>query len=91
MNGEKPVSKSDAKSPTQVTAAHETRSDRFRRLATKRTTNVLQALRVLGNCAHRGQYDYTEEEVKKIFAAIEKQLSETKAKFREPSKFEFKL
>ena len=71
--------------------AAETKSERFKRLATKRTTNALNALRVLGNCANRGQYEYSDDDVKKIFAALDKQLADIKAKFREPSKFEFRL
>lgn len=71
--------------------AEETRAERFKRLATKRTTNVLTALRVLGNCANRGQYEYTDADVRKIFDAIETQVKTIKAKFREPGRFEFRL
>jgi len=42
----------------------ETKRQRFQRLAEKRTNDVLERLRILGNCANRGQYEYTPEEVR---------------------------
>lgn len=63
---------------------------RFRRLAQIRTDAVLQKIRILGNCANRSAYDYTDEEVNKMFAAIEEQLRVVKAKFKKPRrKFTF--
>ena len=69
----------------------ESKADRFKRLATKRTQNVLNALRVLGNCASRGQYDYTEEDVRKILGAIDRQVADIRAKFKGNDKLEFRL
>ncbi|MBI1812394.1 hypothetical protein HYR82_01260 [Candidatus Peregrinibacteria bacterium] len=54
---------------------------RFRRLAGKRTNAVLENIRILSNCANQGRYDYTKEEVDKIFSAISSSLQNTKAKF----------
>lgn len=66
--------------------------ERFKKLAVYRTNEVLKRLKVLGNCANRSAYDYTEEEVNKIFSEIEKKLKEIKAKFYFPNKNkEFKL
>ena len=65
--------------------------DRFKRLATARTNIVLKRLKVLGNCANRSAYTYTEEEVTKIFSEIERRVRETKAKFHFPKNKEFKL
>ncbi|MEO0067943.1 MAG: hypothetical protein ABIK23_02270 [candidate division WOR-3 bacterium] len=69
----------------------ETKAERFKRVATRRTLKVLEALRILGNCSNRSEYEYTEEDIKKIFNAIEKQLSEVKARFRTPGNINFKL
>jgi len=69
----------------------ETKAERFKRLATKRTQNVLYALRVLGNCANRSAYEYTNEDVKKIFTAIEKQIDEVRTKFKDTGNLEFRL
>ncbi len=65
--------------------------ERFRRLGTQRTNTVLQRLKVLGNCSNRSAYDYTEEEINKIFSEIERRVRETKAKFHFPKNKEFKL
>lgn len=69
------------------------RKDNFKRLAVSRTNEVLRRLKILGNCANRSHYDYTEGEVGKIFSEIEKRIRETKAKFTFPERTnkEFKL
>ena len=59
----------------------ETRKDRFNRLASKRTNDLINKIRILGNCSNKRSYEYTEEDVNKIFRAIEKELKLTKAKF----------
>lgn len=65
--------------------------ERFKRLGAQRTNSVLQRLKVLGNCSNRSAYDYTEEEINKIFFEIERRVRETKAKFHFPKNKEFKL
>jgi len=65
--------------------------DRFKKLAEYRTNKVLKRLKVLGNCANRSAYEYTEKEVNKIFSEIEKSVREIKAKFHFPKKSRFKL
>lgn len=69
----------------------ETRQEKFKRLASKRTTNVLGQLRLLGNLSSKANYDYTEEDIKKIFRVIDEQLRVVKTKFKGHSKKEFKL
>ena len=69
----------------------ESTNDRFRRLATKRTNTILEKLRVLGNCANRGIYDYNEKDVQRIFSVLEKELKDTKAKFQPKRNRKFSL
>lgn len=64
---------------------------RFKRLATARTNAVIKKLEILGNCANRYSYEYTEEDLKKIFSAIETTLAEVKKRFHVPKSNEFKL
>ena len=66
-------------------------AERFKRLATLRTNIVLDRLRVLGNCSNRQVYEYTKEDIEKIFSAIERALKETKSKFHFPKSKNFKL
>lgn len=65
--------------------------ERFKRLATYRTNEALKRIKVLGNCSNRSAYTYTEEEINKIFAEIERKLKESKSKFHFPKNKEFKL
>jgi len=69
----------------------ETKNERFKRIATKRTNEILEKIRILGNCSNKSSYEYTEEEINKIFSEIEKQLKFTKAKFLAGKRERFKL
>jgi len=59
----------------------ENKRDRFVRIVETRTNKILDMLRLLGNCSNRANYDYTDEDVKKIFAAIEKEVKNAKNSF----------
>lgn len=59
----------------------ETRVQRFKRIATKRTNDIIRKIHILGNCSNRSVYDYTEEDVNKIFAAIGKELKNANSRF----------
>jgi len=69
----------------------ETSRERFARLATARTNQVLRDLRVLGNCANRQSYVYTKRDVDTIFAAIDRRVKETKSKFQVEDADAFRL
>jgi len=60
---------------------NETKRQRFVRLAEARTNKILEMMRLLGNCSSKANYDYTEEDIKKIFTALEKELKNTKNRF----------
>ncbi|MEW6407696.1 MAG: hypothetical protein AB1465_03325 [Patescibacteria group bacterium] len=65
--------------------------ENFKRLAVYRTNEILKRLKILGNCANRSAYEYSEEEVNKIFSEIEKRVKEIKTKFHFTKNKEFKL
>lgn len=69
----------------------ESRHERFKRLASKRTNEILEKIRILGNCSNKSSYEYTDEEINKIFSEIDKQLKLTKAKFLAGKRERFKL
>ena len=71
--------------------SEETRKERFRRVATRRTNNILRQIQVLGNCSNKSSYSYTEEDIKKIFSAIEGELRSVKAMFGNRKKRNFSL
>lgn len=61
--------------------ATETKRERFVRIAEARTNKIINMLRLLGNCASPGNYEYTDEDIRKIFAALEKETKNAKNKF----------
>ena len=65
---------------------NEDRAQRFKRIAIYRTNEVLNKIRLIGNLSNKANYDYTEDEVNKIFSAVETQLKIAKAKFSSPKK-----
>lgn len=69
----------------------QSRNERFKRLAVARTNAILDKLRLLGNLSNKANYDYSQEDVYKIFGAIDSQLRIIKAKFSGSTKREFKL
>jgi len=69
----------------------ESRHERFKRIAAKRTNEILEKIRILGNCSNKSSYEYTGEEINKIFSEIDKQLKLTKAKFLIGRRERFKL
>jgi hypothetical protein len=60
----------------------ETPHERFLRLANPRVNHILDHLRILGNLSNRANYDYTDEQVSRIFEAIDAAVLQTKALFR---------
>ena len=59
----------------------ETKREKFVRLAEARTNKIIDMLQLLGNCSNTSVYDYTQQDVEKIFVAIENELKEAKKKF----------
>lgn len=60
----------------------ETKKDKFRRLAELRTSNIIETLASLAKLANKKNYDYSDQEVKQIFYAIEEELKLTKQAFK---------
>lgn len=60
----------------------EEKIERFKRLAYKRKDEILEKLRIFGNCGNKSTYEYTDEEIEKIFNEILEQVYKTKLKFK---------
>lgn len=67
-------------------ASEKEKEERFKRVAEGRTNKIIDQIRLLGNCANRSNYEYSNEDVRKIFNAIESELKETKAKYQAKAK-----
>lgn len=63
----------------------ESKKDKFVRIAEARTNKIIDMVRLLGNCSNKASYEYTKDDVKKIFTAIENELKLAKAKFESTS------
>ena len=72
-------------------SSDETPEQRFKRIAALRTNAVLDKLRILGNLSNRQMYSYSDEDINKIFLAINKQIKEVRSKFNSQKQEEFKL
>lgn len=59
----------------------ETKRDRFIRIAESRTNKILDMIRLLSNCSETASYEYNEDDIKKIFSSIEKELKVAKSRF----------
>ena len=67
---------------------------KFRKIAAARTNRVINDLRILGNCANRHNYTYTQEEAAQILRAIDEAVRDLKNAFSlkdgAPKSFSFK-
>ena len=54
---------------------------RFEEIASKRVQYIIDKLELLGNCSNRNNYDFNEEDIKKMFSVIKEQLKKTEVKF----------
>ena len=57
------------------------KEERFKKIASRRVQEILDKMRLLGNCANRGNYYYTDEQVRKIFTAIDDEWKKVKSEF----------
>ena len=68
--------------------------EKFIRLAEARTAKAMQSIRVIGNLANRSNYEFTEDDVKKISKALHAEVDSMAARFRNTdskSRPEFRL
>lgn len=64
---------------------------KFRELAEKRVNNAIKQIQLIGNLSNKYNYEYTEEEVKKIINALKAEIRNLEIKFELSSNKRFKL
>ena len=69
----------------------ESKRDKFIRLAETRTNKALEMIRLIGNLANKGVYDYSDKDVEKIFKALETELEIAKKQYNVSGGDKFKL
>jgi len=84
---QKKVNKMPTKQPTKPKVVKpkpkESKTDIFTRLAKPRVVKILKSLRILGNCSNRSRYEYTQEQIAKIFEKIYDAVNKAELKFTE--------
>jgi len=61
-------------------AESETKHDKFKRIATRRVRDIIKKIENIGKLS-APVYEYSEEEIEKIFASIQETLDNAKNKF----------
>lgn len=61
--------------------AREKDREKFVRLASARVTKALKDIQLIGNLANRSNYDYTDEDISKIFKALTDEINVCRKRF----------
>lgn len=69
----------------------ESKEERFERIVQKRVQNVLDGLQRLSQCSNKRIYQWNDQQLKKIWAAVDHDLMNCKESFKNAEKKEFKL
>lgn len=69
----------------------ETKQERFKRLAKLRGERVLKDIQLLGNLSNRNNYEYTDQDIKKLFSVLDDELRSSKARFTTKRKREIRF
>jgi hypothetical protein len=72
-----------AETKNQTAAPKETKAQAFVRLANPRVSKALSAIEIIGNLASPN-YEYTEDQAKKIVDALTSEVATLAAKFAKP-------
>jgi hypothetical protein len=59
----------------------EVKAAKFKEIAQRRTRQAVRIITGLGNLSNKGNYEFTPEQLDKIFKALHEALNETQAKF----------
>jgi len=57
------------------------KTGRFKKVASRRTDEVLRALQSLSKCSNKRSYEYTQSQINRIFKAIKAELKTCQAAF----------
>jgi hypothetical protein len=64
-----------------MTEAKMTKREKFVDLAEKRVSKALKDIELIGNLSNRAVYEYSDKDVKQIFVALNRVITEARAKF----------
>ena len=58
------------------------KAEKFKYLAERRVSNALRTIKQIGNLSRRTTYDYTPEQISKMFDTMHAELENAEAKFQ---------
>ena len=58
--------------------------EKFKKLAEARVNRAIKDLRLIGNLSNTSAYAYEDDDIRKIFRALQKELEEAKGRFGGP-------
>jgi hypothetical protein len=70
---------------TESTSVRDKRK-KFEDIAVRRVNRVIKEIRLIGNLSNRSSYEYSDEDVRKIVKALQRELDAVKARFEGPGK-----
>ena len=59
----------------------ETKNERFRRIVVARVNKIIKLIQLIGNCANTANYEYSTQEVEKVFSALRSELDKAEKRF----------
>jgi hypothetical protein len=77
--------------PRRPVPPMETKAQKFQRLANLRTNIILDDLRKIGSLSNKYHYEYSEEEINRIFDTIENAVTDAKSRFLAQTRRGFSL
>ena len=57
--------------------------DKFLELANNRVNRTIKDIRLIGNLSNRSAYEFSEEDLRKIFRALQRELEAARSRFSE--------
>lgn len=69
----------------------ETKETRFTRIAEKRVQRVIESIRSLSQCSNKRMYNWNDEQLQKIWTAVDSELASCKESFEKAEPEDFKL
>ena len=61
----------------------ESKQDKFKRLSASRATKAIEYIRRLGNLSNSDKFDFTEDEIAKLFGTLSLEVRRAKARFKQ--------
>lgn len=67
-------------------AAARDKRAKFVEIATRRVNRVIKEIRLISNLSNRAAYEYTDDDIRKISRALQKELDVMKGRFESPGR-----